>query len=477
MSSKSNSECKAPLAAAPEPETKRLAKEDAGWKRILQFASRCRLLITVLLILLLAVYINNRNQLDEARVERPTRRPDSLITYSEYRRRYPRNKDFKLKQTEVSFRSLLFIMDLISLGRHNFGFILGTYDYFIKQSPFKSDRTTNEQLDVMNQLDDFNLTQIMEMYGEQEIDTPVSGLVGANSNGANVELANPVNRWFTRLVNGDSYFEIPNYPLDQQPNPNKITHIDADLRDCTNDIQDQKACGACYAFSWNSYAQWHYCKQSGQMIDFSEQHIIDCGHFARLGACVSGLLPNVREFSHTFGFQLEKDYPYKAKQRECKKPNGDLAVRTIDFTRIKVDRDEWEEILKEQPILLEVHLPRDILSYKRGVHPGNNCDSSLAHGMILVGHGRQEGVPYWLLKNSMGKNWGENGYLRLSRDAPMSTCFRTGFITKFKFQSLDDDKYYDFYDNIKFRPTKQVEQRVLANKNMLDVLQMGDQKP
>lgn len=46
-----------------------------------------------------------------------------------------------------------------------------------------------------------------------------------------------------------------------------------------------------------------------------------------------------------------------------------------------------------------------------------NCDDPLDHAMIVVGYGEMEETnePYWLLKNSWGDQWGENGFLRLKR--------------------------------------------------------------
>lgn len=407
-------------------------------------------------------------------------KPIHLLNYAQFQATYPRLKAANTAATallEQSSRHLMFNADLMSVCSHNFNYFVRRQTYLKRQSPFTSDRTLLERLNVLDQLDSFDLTKIQETLAtatcRDDSNCPVSG-VGPSSRGPELEKANIMNRWFTRLVNGDTYFDIPDYPLDEQPDKERITHIDSDLRNCVGQIRDQKDCGACYAFSWNSYAEWHYCRQSGTKIDFSEQHIVDCGHLARLNGCIEGYLLDVRDFSHTFGFYLERDYPYEGKKRSCKSSTGDISVKTVDFKRIIVDRKEWEELLYEQPILLEANLPTDIMSYKRGVHPGTNCNKRLAHGMLLVGHGRQEGVPYWLLKNSMGKNWGENGYLRLSRDAPMTECFRTGFISKFKFRDLEDDRYYELYDSFKFEPTVQAEKRsVVEKKDLFGLIKRG----
>lgn len=436
---------------------------------------------------------------------------ERLLNYEKFKERYPRIRSNQYKRlSEHSRRFLIFNQDLISIGKHNMAYILGKHSYYMRQSPFKSDRTKLEQMDVLNQLDEFNLAQILEasrmldqtgqpvappknaesinfkspyvkekeigklkssFFSSSSLDKPVRGHQSSKSSVAELEKSNHLNRWFNRLVQGDSFFEIPNFPLDQQPNPAKITHIDSDLRSCSDEIRDQGSCGACYAFSWLSYVEWHYCKQSGgNKLEFSPQHIVDCGYKAKLGGCTEGLLKNTQAFSQVYGLELEKNYPYKRKEGLCKREQGEFQIKS-KLTRIKVDRGEWEKVLMEQPILLEVHLPADVLSYSRGVHPGLNCDHNLGHGMILVGYGSQDGVPYWLLKNSMGRKWGENGYLRLSREAPMNQCFATGFIAKIKFKSLSDEAYDNFYDSLEFEPTVQPEESRVVDKNAKETIQ------
>ena len=71
--------------------------------------------------------------------------------------------------------------------------------------------------------------------------------------------------------------------------------------------------------------------------------------------------------------------------------------------------------LAQQPVSVAIEADqRDFQLYKSGVFTGI-CGTNLDHGVLAVGYGRETGFDYYLVKNSWGTGWGENGYIKLGR--------------------------------------------------------------
>jgi C1A family cysteine protease len=54
--------------------------------------------------------------------------------------------------------------------------------------------------------------------------------------------------------------------------------------------------------------------------------------------------------------------------------------------------------------------------YQRGILNTETCGRELTHAVIAVGYGVENGMSYFIVRNTFGPLWGEDGYIRMSAD-------------------------------------------------------------
>ncbi|KAK2447413.1 senescence-specific cysteine protease SAG39 [Trifolium repens] len=81
------------------------------------------------------------------------------------------------------------------------------------------------------------------------------------------------------------------------------------------------------------------------------------------------------------------------------------------------DEQQLLQAVAQQPISVGIDVGPEFHLYKEGVYSGT-CGQPFNHAVTLVGYGlTDDGIKYWLIKNSWGENWGEGGYMRVLRDS------------------------------------------------------------
>jgi cathepsin L len=152
--------------------------------------------------------------------------------------------------------------------------------------------------------------------------------------------------------------------------------------------------------------------------------LIDCGNgrFAKMNGCNGGIQLNVPDFVESYGLELAELYPYVGEEQECPYQDPINILRT-GFIRmplgsiLDVPIDLWPEHLEQDPLYVAVGIPNDFHQYGGGVHDGQGCIAEGIHAMVVVGHGRETGKEFWLLRNSYGSDWGDEGYFKLAKSA------------------------------------------------------------
>ncbi|KAJ6432912.1 hypothetical protein OIU84_020031 [Salix udensis] len=140
--------------------------------------------------------------------------------------------------------------------------------------------------------------------------------------------------------------------------------------------------------------------------------------------CGGGLMTNAyRYLIEAGGLQEESSYPYAGKRGECKFNPEKIAVKAANFTNIAVDENQIAaNLVHHGPLAIRLNAIF-MQTYIGGVSCPLICGKKwLNHGVLLVGYGargysilRFGYKPYWIIKNSWGKHWGEKGYYRLCR--------------------------------------------------------------
>ena len=195
-------------------------------------------------------------------------------------------------------------------------------------------------------------------------------------------------------------------------------------------VKNQGSCGSCWAFSTVGNLEGLYYIKYGESKRFSEQQLVDCDD--KDAGCNGGLMENTFEWiKENGGVQLESDYPYKGRDQQCKQDKEKLVVKVDSFVKLdSVDEEVIKEYLyKTGPLAIALNA-NPLQYYYGGIVDDDekSCDpQGLNHGVVLVGYGSENGVDYWIVRNSWGASWGEKGYFRMLRGK--GTCGINTYVT------------------------------------------------
>jgi len=214
-----------------------------------------------------------------------------------------------------------------------------------------------------------------------------------------------------------------------------------DWRSSMPPIRDQAQCGSCYSFSTVGSLEGRLIIAEGlnpNNVDYAEQQIVDCSHaYGNAGCNGGGMANSFLYIKETGGIMNESDYPYTAKDGDCKADSSKFKATVSGRTKItEGSESELEKAVTEGPVSVAIdasHISFQL--YTNGIYDESKCSSTnLDHGVVAVGYGEENGTAYWIVRNSWGTSWGEDGYIRMVKGnnqcgiATMA-CFPTGVKT------------------------------------------------
>ncbi|KAH3868045.1 procathepsin L-like [Dreissena polymorpha] len=188
-------------------------------------------------------------------------------------------------------------------------------------------------------------------------------------------------------------------------------------------VKNQKHCGSCYAFSAMGSLEGQHFRSTGILVSLSEQNIVDCSSNNKYHnkGCTGGTMN--KAFNYVIdngGVDTEESYPYEAEVSECRyKTEGRGAtVRSYHVITRGSELELQRAVAVKGPVSIgiDVH-DMHFRYYRTGVYQSGFCSSThLNHGVLVVGFGTNEGDDFWIVKNSWGSSWGDDGYIKMARN-------------------------------------------------------------
>jgi C1A family cysteine protease len=196
--------------------------------------------------------------------------------------------------------------------------------------------------------------------------------------------------------------------------------IDWRNKDAVTSVKDQGQCGSCWTFSATGAIEGAWAISKGQLIDLSEEQLVECAglKYGSMG-CSGGQMDGAFKYVMEHGQCALSSYPYTSGTGEsgsCKTSCSSVAHLSKCSDVKPNDQISLKGAVAQQPVSIAIEADTKYFqSYSSGVLTSASCGTNLDHGVLIVGYGEENGIKYWLVKNSWSTTWGDKGYVKIAR--------------------------------------------------------------
>ncbi|KAH9586682.1 Peptidase C1A [Trypanosoma melophagium] len=203
-------------------------------------------------------------------------------------------------------------------------------------------------------------------------------------------------------------------------------------------IKNQVSCGSCWAHAATQSVESMYAIHTGKLFNLSTQQVTSCTnnshHCDGTGGCGGGAVQLAWEYVRSAGgLTLNETYPYisgNIQKTETCQLNTSVPRGVNVYSYVTFPHNDYDAIIEALATVGPLAVSVDAGQWKNYVESifdlcgkdGSNI--TINHAVHLVGYGsdnvtRQD---YWIVRNSWGKDWGENGYIQLLRKKKDDIC-------------------------------------------------------
>jgi len=207
-------------------------------------------------------------------------------------------------------------------------------------------------------------------------------------------------------------------------NPNRIRRVkllderainasvDWRTKGAVTPIKNQGQCGSCWSFSATGALEGLHFLTNGTLLSFSEQQLMDCSTSYGNQGCNGGEMDAAFSYVKSQGIMTESDYPYTAEDGNCQYVASEVVFQNTGYTDVTQDSpSQLKAAVNLGPVSIAIEADQNSFQqYTSGVI-SSDCGTNLDHGVLIVGYNESK---YWIVKNSWGTAWGEQGYVNIA---------------------------------------------------------------
>jgi cathepsin L len=220
--------------------------------------------------------------------------------------------------------------------------------------------------------------------------------------------------------------------LEVRPSKRAWSNVSVDwrgkLNSSQNFLRDQGGCGSCWAVAAVGALEMHAEAEHGATERLSFEELVDCvpnpKHCGGDGGCKGATAELAFQYVQEHGLSAADSYKgyMSGGDGKCRasQTSSEKTTRATGWERLPENKldDLLEAVANRGPAVVSVDAS-GWSSYGGGVFDECEKDATVNHAVVVVGFGSDEasGKDFWLIRNSWGPGWGEDGYIRLQRHA------------------------------------------------------------